>query len=168
MNSIETRTAFARRRAVILTALTGAVTAAALIPLALPGKHGTAQATAATLYKNPECECCDGYAAYLRENGFEVTVKATHDVPLMQQAAGVPEGFVGCHLTMIADYAVAGHIPIATINRLLGERPAIKGVVLPGMPMGSPGMGGTKEGPFVIYEIGGESKVGVPNVYATE
>jgi len=168
MSKIQPSTKPARRRTAILTALAGAVATATLIPLALPGRHGSAQAADAVLYKNPECECCEGYATYLRENGFEVTVKATQDVPMMQRMAGIPDGFEGCHLTMIGEYVVAGHIPIATVNRLIEERPAIKGIVLPGMPMGSPGMVGTKEEPFVIYEIGGETEGGAPKVYATE
>lgn len=168
MRKTQPKSKLTRRRTVILTALAGAVAAAALIPLALSGKRGAAQAAEAMLYKNPDCQCCEGYAAYLRENGFEVTVKATQDVPVMQKMAGVPEGFEGCHLTMIDGYAIAGHVPIATVKRFLEERPAIKGIVLPGMPMGSPGMAGAKEEPFVVYEIGGESEGGEPKVYATE
>ena len=65
---------------------------------------------------------------------------------------------------MIDGYAVSGHVPVTTVNRLLSERPAIKGITLPGMPMGSPGMNGVKREPFTIYTVG-ESR---PSVYATE
>jgi hypothetical protein len=118
----------------------------------------------ATLYKNPQCGCCEGYADYLRENGFEVTVQPTHDLPLLHRQHGVPESLVGCHTTLVDGYVVEGHVPIKALLRLLTERPEIKGISLPDMPAGSPGMGGEKAAPFTIYEIG----EGPPKVYAVE
>jgi hypothetical protein len=118
----------------------------------------------ATLYKNPQCGCCEGYADYLRENGFEVTVKPTHDLPLLHSQYGVPEPLVGCHTTLIDGYVVEGHVPIGPVLRMLTERPAIRGISLPGMPAGSPGMFGEKTAPFTTYEIGD----GEPKVYAVE
>jgi hypothetical protein len=136
-----------------------------LIGVALSsGPVDAEQPYAATLYKNPQCGCCEGYADYLRENGFEVAVKPTHDLPLMQQQHGVPEALVGCHTTLIEGYVVEGHVPIGAVLRMLTERPAIKGISLPGMPAGSPGMSGAKAGPFTIFEFGG----GEPKVYAIE
>jgi hypothetical protein len=122
------------------------------------------QPYAATLYKNPQCSCCEGYADYLRENGFEVTVKPTHDLPLMHRQYGVPEALVGCHTTLVDGYVIEGHVPIGPVLRMLTERPAIKGISLPGMPAGSPGMFGEKTAPFTIYEIGD----GPAKVYAVE
>ena len=114
----------------------------------------------ATLYKNPQCGCCEGYADYLGDNGFEVTVKPTHDLPLLHRQYGVPEPLVGCHTTLVEGYVVEGHVPIGALLRMLTERPAIKGISLPGMPAGSPGMFGEKAGPFTIYVIGdGPTKV---------
>ncbi|MCA1404295.1 DUF411 domain-containing protein [Ensifer sp. IC3342] len=118
------------------------------------------------LYKNPECGCCEGYADYLRQNGFNVTVKATHDLAQMSRDAGIPDEAQGCHLSMIDGYVVSGHVPIGTVNKLMTERPDIKGVTLPGMPMGSPGMSGTKQAPFEMLEI--NKSGGVGGVYARE
>jgi hypothetical protein len=120
----------------------------------------------ATLYKNPQCGCCEGYADYLRANGFEVEVKPTFDLAEISRKAGIPENFQGCHTMLIDGYVVDGHVPLDTLNKLLTERPDIAGISLPGMPTGSPGMSGTKTGPFTIYAIskGGDA----PNVYATE
>ena len=133
-----------------------------LIPtlaLATPAVAGESSRQA-TLYKNPQCGCCEGYADYLRENGFEVTVKPTHDLPLLHRQHGVPEPLAGCHTTLVDGYVVEGHVPIGALLRMLTERPAIKGISLPGMPAGSPGMSGEKAGPFTIYEIGdGPTKV---------
>jgi hypothetical protein len=118
------------------------------------------QPYSATLYKNPQCGCCETYADYLRDNGFEVTVEPTHDLPLMKRQYGVPGELEGCHTTLIDGYVVEGHVPVNSVIRLLTERPDIKGISLPGMPAGSPGMFGEKSGPFTIYEIGdGPTKV---------
>ena len=123
-----------------------------------------AAAEEVTLYKNPQCGCCENYANYLRDNGFTVTVKPTHELVPMSREAGIPDDLQGCHLAFIENYVVSGHVPVDTVNRLLTERPDIKGVTLPGMPMGSPGMSGVKRQPFTVYEIG----EGQPKVYAVE
>lgn len=123
-----------------------------------------AKAQDATIYKNPQCSCCEGYADYLRQNGFKVTVKPTHELSAMSRREGIPEDFQGCHLSYIDGYVVSGHVPVRTVRKLLNERPKIKGITLPGMPMGSPGMSGVKDGPWTIYAIG----EGAPKTYATE
>jgi hypothetical protein len=121
-------------------------------------------ARSATLYKNPQCTCCEAYADYLRDNGFKVAVKPTHVLSLIKRQYGVPEPLDGCHTMLVDEYVIEGHVPLKSLNRLLTERPEIKGISLPGMPMGSPGMSGTKTEPFTIYEISG----GAPKVYAIE
>lgn len=113
----------------------------------------------ATLYKNPQCSCCEEYAKYLRQNGFVVTVKPTHNLSLINRQNGVPEQLVGCHTMLIGGYVVEGHVPVSAINKLLTEHPPIKGISLPGMPEGSPGMTGTKTEPLTIYEISDDPKV---------
>ena len=117
-----------------------------------------------TLWKSPDCGCCEDYAAYLRDNGFTVAVHPTDDVIPMSRAAGIPDDFQGCHLAFVEGYVVSGHVPVEIVRRLLTERPAIAGVTLPGMPLGSPGMTGTKSEPFTIYAIGDDA----PRVYAVE
>jgi hypothetical protein len=141
----------------------------ALTLLLLAGILGAAPASpearrGALLYKDPQCGCCEAYADYLRANGFDVTVKAREDLALLKRQHGVPGTLAGCHTTLIDGYVVEGHVPIGPLLRMLTERPAIKGISLPGMPSGSPGMFGEKSGPFTIYEIGD----GEPKVYAVE
>src|SRR5205807_5839849 len=116
------------------------------------------------LYKNPECGCCDGYADYLRHNGFTVTAKATTDLTEISRKAGIPSDLQGCHTAFIGGYVVDGHVPVGAIRKLLAERPSIKGITLAGMPEGSPGMYGEKTGPFTIYAIGADGK---SSVYTT-
>ena len=120
----------------------------------------------ATLYKNPDCTCCEHYADYLRANGFDVTVIEHPNMTLIKQKYGVSEDLEGCHTTLVGGYVVEGHVPIAALKRLLSEKPPIKGISLPGMPEGSPGMTGTKEGPFEILSITG--KPGPAPVFAKE
>ena len=123
-----------------------------------------AEPPTATMYVNPQCSCCQGHANYLRANGFKITVKETHDMSLIRRQQGVPEKLEGCHIMIIDGYVVEGHVSAASINKLLTERPKIKGISLPGMPDGSPGMTGRKTEPFTIYEI----TDGVPKVFAVE
>lgn len=118
----------------------------------------------AILYKNPQCTCCEGYADYLRGNGFDVTVKPTYDLTTISQKAGVPEALQGCHTMFVDGYVIDGHVPVAVVQRLLTERPSIKGITLPGMPAGSPGMVGTKTAPFVVYAL--PKNGGAPTAYA--
>lgn len=123
-----------------------------------------AQFGAATLYKNPQCGCCDAYAEYLEQNGFDVTLQNTTDMQSIKDQGGVPQALAGCHTMLIDGYVVEGLVPLDTLTRLLTEKPAIKGISLPGMPVGAPGMPGPKAAPFEIYEISD----GPAKVYATE
>lgn len=141
-------------RFVSLTALVALATSALADPLQ------------GTLYKNPQCGCCEGYAAYLRENGFNVDVKPTNDLLEISRKAGVPEDMQGCHTMFIDGYVVDGHVPVNVVRKLLKEKLPIAGITLPGMPMGSPGMAGTKTEPFVIYTVPKDGKA--PEVYARE
>ena len=77
--------------------------------------------------------------------------------------SGVPDDLDGCHTTIMGQYVVEGHVPLEVVQRLLTEKPTIKGVSLPGMPSGTPGMPGPKEGPFKIYAFGN----GPSTLYAT-
>jgi hypothetical protein len=122
------------------------------VALAFPAQSAR-KGTSAKLYKDPNCGCCGAYANYLRENGFDLTVEETADFAELGRAAGVPEDVEGCHVTFVGDYVVSGHVPMDIVQRLLDERPTISGVTLPGMPSGSPGMGGDKEEAFVIYSF---------------
>jgi hypothetical protein len=139
---------------------TGALTLLLATPLGVFSVASAEEMPAVQLYKNPQCSCCEEYAAYLRQHGFSVTTTPTHDLALIRRQRGVPEQLAGCHTMIIGDYVVEGHVPIGALNKLLRERPKIRGISLPGMPEGSPGMTGEKIEPFTIYEISdGEEKV---------
>lgn len=111
------------------------------------------EAKKATIYKPLQCGCCDEYADYLKKYGFAVDVISLPNPELVKKMQGVPEGFEGCHTMMIDGYVVEGLVPINALNKLLTEKPKIKGISLPGMPIGSPGMPGPKRAPLIIYEL---------------
>ncbi len=134
-----------------------------LLLLLAPAWAGAEEKPEATFYKQPSCGCCDGHADHLRANGYKVTVVETSNMSLIKKKHGVSQEFEGCHTIVIGGYVVEGHVPAAIIDKLLKERPAIRGISLPGMPDGSPGMSGTKKEPFVVYELSGSGKV-----FATE
>jgi hypothetical protein len=117
-----------------------------------------------TLYKDAQCGCCGAYADYLRDNGFTVAIVETPHLPMMYARYGVPSAFQSCHLAMVDRYLAVGHIPVDVLKRMLAEKPAITGITLPGMPAGSPGMGGSKTEPFKIYALGDRS----PKLYTID
>ena len=137
----------------------------ALVAITLP-LPTVAAPSRATLYKNPQCSCCEAYAAYLRKNGFDVDERPTSDLAEISRKAGVPEEFQGCHTMFVDGYVVDGHVPVDVIRKLLSERPAIAGITLAGMPTGSPGMTERKDGRFTFYAVRKDG--GTPTVYATE
>ena len=127
--------------------------------LPAPRRPRAAEPIPVTLYKNPSCTCCEGYAQYLDRNGFKVDVRPTNDLAEISAKAGIPSDLEGCHTSFIGDYVVDGHVPVETIRKLLDGKPALVGLTLPGMPAGSPGMFGEKTEKFTIYAI---SRDGTP------
>jgi len=154
-------------RRAVLTVLVGAAGGTVLIGgvtgISSPSAEPIADRGQVTLYKNPECGCCEGYADYLRNNGFKVTAVPTNDLTGMGEKYGIPDSLQPRHISLIGGYVVGGHIPIEVLNRLLLEKPQSAGITLPGMPEGTPGMPGKRPGPLQIYAIG----IGPPKVYAT-
>jgi hypothetical protein len=152
--NIQPERSFMKRRTMLMLLVGGA--AGIVVPFAHAADDGK-DGKKVTLYKDPQCGCCEGYADYLRSNGFTVNIVPTHDLPLLDTKYGISTDLQPCHLSLIDGYVVGGHVPIEIVNRLLSERPAITGITLPGMPLGSPGMTGPKTAPFTIYEIAKDS-----------
>lgn len=114
----------------------------------------------ATVYQSPTCGCCGPYASYIKKEGYKVDTKNIQDMSVIKQELGVPSELETCHTMEIGGYVVEGHIPEVAIEKLLVEKPDIKGIGMPGMPSGSPGMPGPKTEDFVIYEINHEGTKG--------
>ena len=152
------RPATLSRRALVrlgLVGIGGLLAAVAGCQSSRPGAAAPAAPAAwtAELYRAPTCECCGQYAAYLEEAGVTVQVRDVDDIAAVKREWGVPQAVWSCHTMRVGPYFVEGHVPLAAIERLLAERPAVDGIALPGMPAGSPGMGGQKAGPFVISAV---------------
>ena len=100
-----------------------------------------------TVYKNPECGCCKKWVSYLKKNNYNVIEKDMHSVLSVKKRLGVPEKLAACHTAVIDGYVIEGHVTNRDIKRLLLFRPDVKGIAVPGMPIGTPGMeqGNTKE-----------------------
>ncbi|MBI3032493.1 hypothetical protein HYY69_03390 [Candidatus Woesearchaeota archaeon] len=107
-----------------------------------------------TMYKTPMCGCCGLYNQYLN-NKFDAPVKLVEmqDINPIKEKYGIPSEVESCHTTVIDNYFIEGHMPQEAITKLLTEKPEIKGIGMPGMPSGSPGMPGNKQGDFVVYAV---------------
>ncbi len=118
------------------------------------GAPATAKGLEITVFKSPECGCCLGWIRYLRARGVQVVAEDVDDVTQVKRLFAIDDALWSCHTAILGGkYLVEGHVPLAAIDRLLAEKPDIKGIALPGMPQGSPGMSGQKEASFVIYTI---------------
>lgn len=93
-----------------------------------------------TVYKSPTCGCCKKWITHLEDNGFDVTAKNVANVGPIKAENGLPPVLGSCHTALIDGYVIEGHVPADDIKRLLKEKPAITGLAVPGMPVGSPGM----------------------------
>ena len=115
------------------------------------------------VYKSPTCGCCGKWVQHMEEAGFSVEVENMSDVAPIKRKLGVPARMQSCHTAKVADYLVEGHVPADLVRRMLDEKPDIKGLAVPGMPMGSPGMEGPRKDPFNVIAVG---KDGGYSVYA--
>ena len=124
-----------------VVARVGAVVVGAL---AIAGAVVSAQQKAPTVlvYKTPTCGCCTKWVEHLQAAGFTVQTQHRDDLTPIRQAQKVPPTATSCHTALVGSYVVEGHVPAADIKRMLAEQPKIKGLTVPGMPIGSPGMEG--------------------------
>jgi hypothetical protein len=90
--------------------------------------------------KDPTCGCCTAWVEHVRAAGFDVAVVESSDLSRLKIRLGVPQTLASCHTAEIGGYVIEGHVPPAVIKRLLAEKPDAKGLAVPGMPVGSPGM----------------------------
>ena len=125
---------------VILFLATGLLTSCSQGESKQSGNGDETLKTSFTMYKNPGCECCDKWADYMENNGYDVEIKPVDNLYALKFSYKVPNDMGSCHTSVINGYVVEGHVPAADIDRLLSEQPDAKGIAVPGMPIGSPGM----------------------------
>lgn len=114
-----------------------------------------------TVFKTPTCGCCAKWVDHLRTNGFDVKVQEVDNTAEYEKRYGVPRQLQSCHTAVVSGYAVEGHVPAKEIQRLLREKPNGKGLAVPGMPMGSPGMEGSRKETYsvMLFDAQGHSSV---------
>ena len=105
------------------------------------------------VFKTPSCGCCYGYVLFLEKEKFNVKQTDMRSLHSIKQKYNIPLEMQSCHTTIIGKYFIEGHVPLEAVNKLLKEQPNVDGIALPGMPIGTPGMPGKKEEPFVVYQL---------------
>jgi len=143
----------------------GAAVAAALAGCTSTGSSGGEGAwdasaplavASAHQYSAPDCSCCSRYADYLADAvEGDLTETAPEDVDAVKREHGVPESLTSCHTVALDEYVVEGHVPTGAVEQLRGRRPDIDGIAVPGMPSGTPGMGGSRPESLAVYAFGG-------------
>ena len=128
---------------------------------ALASTNGVKQTV--EVFKTPSCGCCYGYVLFLEEEKFEVKQTDMRSLHTIKQKYNIPVEMQSCHTTIMGKYFIEGHVPFEAVNKLLKEQPDIDGIALPGMPIGTPGMPGDKDEPYVIYQL----KDGKSSVFMT-
>ena len=116
------------------------------------------------VYKDPSCGCCNEWVKHMQKAGFIVTAQNATDMDAQKKRLGVPASLASCHTAVVDDYLVEGHVPADLVQRMLREKPAARGLAVPGMPNGSPGMEGpTKDN----YDVMIFDRLGKAKVYAS-
>lgn len=117
------------------------------------------------VFKSPTCGCCTSWVDHMRASGFTVRTTDVKDLSQIKSSRGIPSQVQSCHTSLVNGYVVEGHVPAADVRRLLKEKPAIAGIAVGGMPIGSPGM----ETPYVKaqpYDVMSFDKLGATRVFA--
>jgi hypothetical protein len=140
------------------------------IAAAVAAWHRPQRAWAATgprvvVHKSETCGCCKLWVEHLEQAGFAVEVVNEDNLAAIKERVGVPYGKGSCHTAEVGGYFLEGHVPAADVHRLLREKPSAKGLTVPGMPAGSPGMEvpGGKVDPYDVLLV---AKDGSTSVFA--
>jgi len=121
-------------------------------------------ATRITVYKDPECGCCRNWNDAMQKSGFAVDIRDSHDLGTVKDSLGVPPDLASCHTGVVAGYLFEGHVPPDLVQKVLREKPAIRGLFVPGMPAGSVGMEGPNPERYDVIALGRDGR---RTVYAT-
>jgi hypothetical protein len=120
--------------------LLGVVVSAALLAACNVGGTAAQALPEVAVYKDAACGCCSQWVEHLKTHGFAATANNVDDLDAVKAQHNVPGRVRSCHTAIVDGYVIEGHVPAADIRRLLKERPAIAGLAVPAMPVGSPGM----------------------------
>jgi hypothetical protein len=113
-----------------------------------------------TVFKTPWCGCCQVWVDAMQDAGYTLETKDMEDLSPIKKQAGLPAGLEACHTAVIGGkrkYTLEGHVPIEAVEKLMSERPDIRGISTPGMPMGSLGMGYDPAARYQVYAFTGRA-----------
>ena len=133
----------------------------ALLSIACSAEESVSDLPIVQVYKSPTCGCCSKWVSHLEANGFTVEATDVNDINLIKSSFGIPPALASCHTAVVGDYLVEGHVPAEDIVQLLKQKPAIKGIAVPGMPIGSPGMEGDNPQAYdvISFDAQGETDI---------
>ena len=120
-----------------------------------------AMAAVLEVYKTPWCGCCTAWAEAFRAAGYDVQLTDMEDLTDVRKDAGIADDLEGCHTAEIEGYFVEGHVPLEAVAKLLEERPAIRGLAVPGMPSGSLGMGDDPEAAYDVVAVDNDGRTSI-------
>lgn len=122
---------------------------------------GNAANQTVEVYKSATCGCCEEWVKHLRASGFQVNAHNVANPSDTREKMGIPDRLGSCHTAVIGGYAIEGHVPATEIKRLLASKPKAKGLAVPAMPPGSPGMEGPTHMPYdvLLVQNGGSTTV---------
>jgi len=132
-----------------------------LLGTALLSSGALAEDTKIMVYKSPTCGCCTKWVSHLEENGFEVETTDMQDLRVIKSMSGVKPEQASCHTAKVGGYVIEGHVPADDIKRLLTERPEARGLTVPGMPKGSPGMEHPNPDHYQVLLLGNDGSTAV-------
>lgn len=120
-----------------------------------------------TVYKSPSCGCCRLWVDHAKASGFTVRVVDTNDLGGVKRDLGVPAQLASCHTVVVGGFLVEGHVPAGDVKRLLATRPRVRGLAVPGMPVGAPGMEQGAPADYDRYDVIAFATDGTMSVFAT-
>lgn len=121
-----------------------------------------APADTIVVFKTPTCGCCNDWVDHIEENGFAAITHDLDDLTATKRGLGVPAGRFSCHTATVRGYTIEGHVPADLIHKLIAERPhGVKGLAVPGMPIGSPGMEGIIKQAYDVLSFDDQGNVAV-------
>lgn len=114
-----------------------------------------------SVYKSPTCGCCTQWIRHLEDEGFDVDAVDVSDLGAVKSRAGITPELASCHTAQVGGYVIEGHVPAADIRRLLAEHPDARGLTVPGMPLGSPGMDAPNPEHYQVLLVGKDGSTSV-------
>jgi len=126
--------------------------------------------TSITVYRDANCQCCHHWIVHLENHGFEVIDQLSNNMNTVKQQLGLPAQMASCHTAVVGDYLIEGHVPADDIKQLLRDQPTdIKGLSVPQMPVGTPGMEmGERKDNFIVFSFSEAQAFEVYNTYQTD